>query len=160
MHRRYALIALTIVCPALGWAALDWAALDWAALDGGELAPWVFILACALTPSLLVIAGAASGSGEVSRALWIGMLGVASWLALCLTVMWWRRGLDPEAFLFPPWPDGLWVQLGGLLGVTLPVVVWLYAHTFDRDGITAQDLETLRRRFPSGPQAPTVETDP
>lgn len=113
-----------------------------ASFVGGEGALWVFIVAAGAVPSLLALFGAArrrEGDLRASRPLTGGLLGLALWLVGCLASMWLLRGTATVPLV---------IELIGLCALPLVFVVFLYARTFDLDGVSEGDVAELRRRFP------------
>lgn len=147
--RKPALIVLSLLFPALGIASLL----------GGTAASWIFVLAAAWSPSLLVMVGASKGDGTLSRSLILGLLILGTWLTVCLGAMVSLGGRGDEM----PWiwglPATMAIQIYGLLLIPLPFVVGLYAWTFQSDGIDDKDLKELSRRFSRVEEMPKDKVD-
>ena len=134
MQRRWALICLAVAAPGLAGAGLV----------GGEQAALIFAVLSVVITIALAFVGASRGSGRTSRMLTRGLLGLGLWLIACFVALWWwRDGQPSQRILGLPW--AMAIQVYGIFLVPLPIVVWLYALTFQSDGIREADLEALRR---------------
>lgn len=154
------------------WAALLTAlslALVAALVIPGTLSARLFALLAVALPVALIALGALaptraavpSGVDRRERRRLPRGVGLALLVLLTLLegsvagVLWLSGASEPALAGLPP---ATVIQLAGLWLLPLPLVALAYAFTFERSGITRDDLERLRRRVgdlhPDGPQAP------
>ena len=110
---------------------------------GGEVMEILFaILAAAFPVALIAIAP----HGRLGPLMWVlgGLLLVVE-LAVVGMLVLRGEGVDGPWFLGLPLATA--IQVYGLFLLPLPLVSFAYALTFDRFGLTASDVESLRRRF-------------
>lgn len=137
-------------------AAASVAALA-ALLVGGAVAEGVFAACAALFPVALIALGAAR-RGHLGGALGWTLVALLLLIGGGLGAAFALRGHVMSA----PWVGGVPLALAAVLvliwGVPLVLVGLVYGFTFDRHGLTHDDLEALRRRaggaVPSGRPVP------
>lgn len=130
---------------ALGFLALASPAIVAASLVEHPFGDVLFALLSTAFPFALIVVGAErrGALGQLGRPL----LGLLIYYEACVAAMYLARGRVLEA----PWALGLplaaAIHFYGVFLLPLVVVALFYARTFERFGITGEDLDDLRRRF-------------
>jgi hypothetical protein len=116
-----------------------------ALLAGGRWGEWVFAAAAVAMPVALCALGAVR-RGRFGGPLAVALAVLLAVLAGSFLVLFLLRGRLPDG----PWIAGLplapAVLLGGVWLLPLALVGLAYALTFERQGITEEDLARLRAR--------------
>lgn len=140
---------------ALGFLAVGSPAVLAASLVPGRAATWAFALLAGAFPVALMALGAASRgrSGRPARGS-----GAPAWVLVALLVV--LEGTAAGILLLAGAPAGAAglaglplatvVQVAGLWLLPLPLAALGYALTFDRTGVTGEDLARLRERVAGG----------
>lgn len=130
---------------ALGFLAFASPAIVAASLSGPRLAGALFALLATAFPIALMAVGA-ERRGTLGPLGW-PLLGLLFYYEACVAAMYLARGRVLEA----PWVLGLplaaAIHFYGVFLLPLVLVALLYARTFERFGLTREDLDDLRRRF-------------
>jgi len=112
-----------------------------ALVAGGAWAEGVLAAAAAFAPGALIALGARRGGRLPTAARWTA-LALSLVLAAAFAVLFALRG---TASWIAGWPASLVVLLGGVWLLPLAFVGLAYALGFAQHGVTAADLERLRR---------------
>ncbi len=130
---------------ALAFLALASPALVAASLTDHPFGAVLFLLLATAFPVALIVVGA-QRRGSLGPLGW-PLLGLLFFYEACVVAMYLLRGQVLEA----PWALGLplaaAIHFYGVFLLPLVLVALLYARTFERFGLSREDLDELRRRF-------------
>jgi len=115
-----------------------------ALLVGRGPAETVFAAVCAVFPPALIALGA-TRRGSCDRAVVVTAVALFAVLAAAFLLLFHYRGAGGEAPTVGAVPVPVAILLGGVWLLPLAFVGLVYALTFERHGISGEDLERLRR---------------